>query len=72
MTATAPKPTVHLHMTIEISCENEDLDTGISVDKWNAMDNSERQAAIRDIWIDEASSYDNGGVSVITDEAEEA
>jgi hypothetical protein len=71
MGAIAPKPTVIIDMTIEISTSGE-IDTGISVEKWNAMSAEDRANVVREIWIDEASSYDNGGITVITDGAAEA
>ncbi len=61
--------TVRIHVSIDISTE-EDADTGITVEAWNAMTEDERRQVSRDLW-DAAAQRDNGGMWVITAGAEE-
>ncbi len=60
--------TVRLDISIEIS-EQAVVDTGITVDAWNAMTDDERQAVIQDRWNDVAER-DNGGIRVLPKNAE--
>jgi hypothetical protein len=63
-----PEPTVHVHLTIEVSVDTK-IDTGVSVRRWNAMTAEQRSEFISELWEGEASSADNGGVSIITEGA---
>jgi hypothetical protein len=61
--------TVKLDISIEIS-EQDVVDTGLTVEQWNALTGEQRSAIARDIWNDMAAR-DNGGMSVVTPGAEE-
>jgi hypothetical protein len=63
--------TVKLNVSIQINTEGE-IDTGLTIPEWNALSNAERAKIAGDIWQDEASSNDHGGISVVTPGAEEA
>lgn len=56
--------TVKLRITIEIET-SEVVDTGLTVDEWNFLDDDGRSERIRQLW-DEVAEADNGGVSVLT------
>lgn len=58
---------VKLHVVISIDVD-EQVDTGLSVDQWNALGDAGRQDLVEQIW-NAASQNDMGGVSVITDGA---
>lgn len=64
------KETVKLDITIEISTSSE-VDTGYTVDEWNDLDDAERSRIAQQFWDIEASNHDSGGMSVITEGAEE-
>lgn len=66
---TSSEETVILNMTIEISTGGV-VDTGLTVAEWNALDDVERSSVVSELWLDEASNHDNGGVSVATPGAE--
>jgi hypothetical protein len=61
--------TVKIHISIEISTEG-DYDTGMTVEQWNALTDAERSRIVSDMWSDEAAGHDNGGMKVITEDAE--
>jgi hypothetical protein len=62
--------TVKLHITIEISTEDEAADTGLTVAEWNAMTDEERSDVMDGIWSEMAGGANNGGISVVTEGAE--
>lgn len=62
--------TVHIDISIQIDTEGV-IDTGLTVDEWNALPAMERQAIIKANWEAMAES-DNGGIRVVTEGAEEA
>lgn len=57
--------TVKVRISIEISTE-DDADTGLTVEQWNALTDAERSAMVRDMWDTYASSADSGGMQVLT------
>jgi hypothetical protein len=63
--------TVKLSISIEISATDEDCDTGLTVERWNALTGAQRSRIVTDIWNEMAASADGGGISVVTDGAEE-
>lgn len=62
--------TVHINISIQIDTEGV-YDTGITVDAWNSMTDAERAKVTTDLWLDEAGSHDNGGMRVVTADAED-
>lgn len=61
--------TVKLDISIEISTQDV-VDTGLTVDEWNALSADQRFEKTRLIWNAMAES-DNGGIKVVTPGAEE-
>lgn len=61
--------TVKLNISIEISTRDT-VDTGLTVEQWNALSDDERFAVARNIW-DSMAQSDNGGMAVVTEGAEE-
>lgn len=61
--------TVHLHISIEISTD-EDCDTGYTVAEWNATSDEERSRISSQLWDECAANADGGGMSVTTAGAE--
>jgi hypothetical protein len=57
--------TVKLHITIEIDEEDDAVDTGLTVEQWNALTDEERSERYRELW-NNVAERDNGGVSVVT------
>ena len=60
--------TVKLNICIEISTDGE-VDTGLTIEQWNALTYDERAALTNELWDEEAGSHDQGGVWVITEGA---
>ena len=56
--------TVRLHVSISVEVD-EHVDTGLSVEAWNAMEEAGRRAMVAEIWASCAQA-DNGGISVVT------
>jgi len=61
--------TVKLDISIEIITQDV-VDTGLTVEQWNALSADERHGMAKNIWNAMAES-DNGGMSVATDGAED-
>lgn len=59
---------VKLNICIEISTDGE-VDTGLTVEQWNALTDDERSVLTSRLWDEEAGSHDNGGTWVITEGA---
>lgn len=59
--------TVKIHIAIDIQVD-EEADTGLTVEAWNAMTGWEREEVVQELW-NEAAAADNGGVSVVTEGA---
>ena len=59
--------TVKVRVTIEIH-STDDVDTGLTVDQWNALTVDERQALADEYWTTMAQE-DQGGFLVLTDGA---
>lgn len=70
MTTTSKTDTVKLHMAILINVVDDEADTGVTVEEWNAMDDNARQAVVQQMW-DTYAQQDEGGVRVVTPGAEE-
>lgn len=62
--------TVRIYIAIEIDTSSFE-DTGITVAAWNAMTDAERSAVVQPLWNDAAANADHGGMSVVTDGAED-
>lgn len=56
--------TVRLHVRVEIR-EDDTLDTGLTVERWNALSADARREYYRDMW-QRLAAWDAGGVSVLT------
>ena len=61
-------PTVQMRIAIEIS-QDDVIDTGKTVEEWNALTGRERWDIYRDQW-DRMATRDDGSVSVIPPDAE--
>jgi hypothetical protein len=61
--------TVKLDISIEISTQDV-VDTGLTVEQWNALSATERYAMAKDAW-DAMAESDDGGMSVATAGAED-
>jgi hypothetical protein len=59
--------TVKLHITIDIRTEDDAVDTGLSINEWNALTDAERQEIAQEMW--DAMADNNGGTWVVTDGA---
>jgi len=57
--------TVRLDVNIDIRQHDPDVDTGLTVEQWNALTPEERSAVYEGIWED-MTGRDNGGVRVVT------
>jgi hypothetical protein len=62
--------TVKLHITIDIQQEDDDADTGLTLEQWNSLTDQERSNIYQDMW-NAMAEQDNGGVSVVTPGAKE-
>ncbi len=60
--------TVKLDITIEIRAQDV-VDTGVTVEAWNALTDAERHVHYRNAW-EAMAEGDNGGVTVLTEGAE--
>lgn len=56
--------TVKLHLVIEINVDGTE-DTGLTVEQWNALADSERAKLADQIWS-AAAEDDKGGIRVVT------
>lgn len=63
--------TVKLHIAIQIDTEDDDADTGYTLEAWNALAQAERSAIATQMWMDAAGNSDGGGMHVVTTGAEE-
>lgn len=61
--------TVKLHISIQISEVDDNADTGLTVEQWNALTGGERSAKSQQMWSAMAE-MDNGGMRVLTAGAE--
>lgn len=57
--------TVLIDITIKIDTSGP-VDTGLSVEAWNALTDEERDARFVELWNDTAANADKGGMRVIT------
>jgi hypothetical protein len=60
--------TVKLHISIYIDQVDDDADTGLTIEQWNAMTDGQRAAKAQQMWNDMAE-MDNGGMRVLTEGA---
>ncbi len=65
----AEEPTVKLSIDIRIHIQDDDVDTGYTLDRWNALTGEEREAVVQDIWTTMAGDHDDGGIQVVTPNA---
>lgn len=61
--------TVKMRVSVEISAEDV-VDTGLTVEQWNALTDTERSEHYQEAWSNLAEG-DNGGVEVLTDGAKQ-
>lgn len=62
--------TVKLDISIDISTQDI-VDTGLTVEQWNALSDKGRRDIVRDYW-EVMAQHDNGGIAVVTPGAEDA
>lgn len=62
--------TVKLDISIDISTQDI-VDTGLTVEQWNALSDKGRRDIVRDYW-EAMAQHDNGGIAVVTPGAEDA
>ncbi len=57
--------TVKIRVIIRIASDNE-CDTGLTVEEWNALTDAERSEIAHENWEAEAANGDSGGMAVTT------
>lgn len=62
--------TVKLHVEVQVSYTDDDYDTGITVEQWNAMTPGERGKIRQEAW-EVAAQSDGGGIWATTPGATE-
>lgn len=60
--------TVRLHVELDIRHVDDDYDTGVTLERWNAMTPNERQSYRESAW-QAATEGDSGGIWVKTEGA---